>query len=243
MVIATGPDRRALLAGAVAGLVVPAHLTAAMLAPGPRLFSGTELGRNPVALGFEKVDLSLPKIKLADGAHGLSLDTLSGKTRIVTLWAEWCVPCLVEARDFAALRRRFAGPGFDIVAVLTASAEKLDFAAATTRLKQARVEDLPLLVEPDGGARLMLGLSPAPSGRGGSLPCTLLVDARGRIRGRSHGAPTAALRSTDASPRAPHVLTNAEKQAMLASDQGTLWASAAGDALITALRGGILDQL
>lgn len=244
MTITDHPDRRAIVAGVVAGLVWPVGLAAAPVPmAGTRLFAGTPLINNGVAIGFEKVDIPLPAINVA-GRHGkVSLDTLTGKTRIVTLWAEWCVPCLVEARDFAMLQRRFAGPSFEIVAVLTGSAEYLTFAGAMARLKHARVEGLPLLVETDGGARLMQGLSPGPGGRGGSLPCTLLVDAKGRIRGRSHGAPTAQPAGTGGTARGPHILTDADKRALLAGDQGTLWQSSAGDALVTALRDGILDRI
>jgi thiol-disulfide isomerase/thioredoxin len=245
--IGGGPDRRAILGGMLAGLACPAGLSAApivTLKSGPRLFAGTPLGHNRLALTFEKVDLPLPPIKVSNGAAKLSLDSLNGKTRIVTLWAEWCAPCLVEARDFAALRRRFAGPTFDIVAVLTGSAERLDFAGATARLTNARVAGLPLLVEPNGGKRLMLTLSPSPFGGGGSLPCTLLVDSRGRIRGRSRGALTAALPPGAAGkPAGSYTLTEADKRAMLAGDRGTLWQSPDGDVLVTALRDGVLDRL
>ena len=27
---------------------------------------------------------------------------LAGRARLMTLWAEWCIPCLLEARDLAA---------------------------------------------------------------------------------------------------------------------------------------------
>lgn len=247
MAIGGGLDRRAILGGMLAGLASPARLSAApilTLKSGPRLFTGTPLDKNRLALTFEKVDLPLPPIKVSNGAAKLSLDSLRGKTRIVTLWAEWCAPCLVEARDFAALRRRFAGPNFDIVAVLTCIAEKLGFAGATARLTQARVAGLPLLVEPNGGKRLMLTLSPSPMGDGGTLPCTLLVDSRGRIRGRSRGALTAAL-PPGAAAKQPgsYILTDADKRAMLAGDRGTLWQSPDGDALVTALCDGILDRL
>jgi thiol-disulfide isomerase/thioredoxin len=245
MSVCDRPDRRTILAGTIAGLACPAALCAAPIPiSSPRLFAGTPLINNPVAIGFEKLDMPLPAIKLWGTEGKTSFDKLTGKTRIVTLWAEWCTPCLVEARDFAVLQRRFAGPSFEIVAVLTGSAEYLTYGGALTRLKRARVEGLPLLVEPDGGARLMLGISPGPGGRGGSLPCTLIVDAHGRVRGRSRGAPTATpAPGADGKRPAPHILTDADKRAMLAGDQGTLWQSPAGEALVAALRDGILDRI
>ncbi|MFA5963668.1 MAG: TlpA disulfide reductase family protein [Sphingomonas sp.] len=232
--------RRALLGGLAAGFILPGPLDAEPEATvAPRLFAGTALRDNRLALGFEKVNLPLPAVRVSNGAGTIDFDSLSGKTRIVTLWAEWCVPCLVEARDFAALRRRYAGPDFDIVAVLTGSAEKLDYAGAAARLHQSRVDGLPLLVERDGGRRLLLSLSPGPSGQG-SLPCTLLVDASGRVRGRSHGAPFGGPVARDAAGKPVlRVLNQADKQALLASDRTTLWATPAGDALVTALRSGL----
>ena len=239
------PDRRTVIAGVAATLACPS-LLAATPAPmsAPRLFAGTPLAGNRVAMRFEKVDIPLPAIRLAGEQGKTSLDRLTGKTRIVTLWAEWCAPCLVEARDFAVLQHRFAGPGFEIVAVLTASAEKLGYRGAVARLKGARVEGLPVLVEPDGGKRLMMGLSPGPDGRVGSLPCNLIVDPQGRIRGRSRGAVIAAP-SHAASDKLPEAqaLSDDDKRAMLAGDQVTLWRSPLGDALVTALRDGILDRI
>jgi thiol-disulfide isomerase/thioredoxin len=245
MRISDSLDRRAVVAGVAATLACPTGL-AATSAPmsAPRLFADTPLTGNRVAMGFEKVDIPLPAVRLA-GEHGkISLDRLIGKARIVTLWAEWCAPCLVEARDFAVLQRRFAGPSFEIVAVLTASAENLGYGSAVTRLKGARVEGLPVLVEPDGGKRLMMGLSPGPDGRGGSLPCNLIVDPHGRIRGRSRGT-SIAMPFQSASGKLPeaHFLSDDDKRAMLAGDQVTLWRSPAGDALVTALRDGILDRI
>lgn len=241
---AMAPSRRGVVAGMSAALAAPQMLLAAPDPVAPRLFAGTALNRNRLALHFERVDLPLPEILLSNGTGMVRLDRLPHRTRIVTLWAEWCVPCLVEARDFAELQRRFGGSGFEILALLTASMQRLAFAGARARLEQARVGPLPLLVEPDGGKRLMLELSPSPFGNGGSMPCTLLVDARGRIRGRSKGAPTVTRMAPGSTGiRSGVPLTDADKQAMLAGNGGTLWRSPEAEVLVAALRDGILDTL
>lgn len=227
-------DRRTILAGMGALFVAPG---AARPDAPRRLFAGTPLATNRLAMSFEAVDLPLPKVAVV-GANGRQrFDQLRGKTMLVALWAEWCAPCLVEARDLAALRARFATGGFDIVSVLTASIGKLDLSGARDRLRRMTADGLPLLIEPNGGDRIGHTLSPGPGGLGARLPCTLLVDASGRIRGVAHGAPVEA---TGAMPKGPRVLTDADKQAMLAQGSHTSWASPAGAAFVTALRDGAL---
>lgn len=242
-------DRRHFMTGVLAAAALPATaLRAASSSPEPRLYAGTPLAKNPLARSFAAVDLVLPSIKVSDGARKVSLASLTGKIRIVTLWAEWCAPCLVEARDFAELRKRFANADFDIVAVLTGSIAKLDHADAVARLQKAGAGDLPVLVEEGGGNQIMrrLALDPAvPQAKFGTLPCTLLVDREGRIRGRAHGAPMqAGVQGIDrpslaGAERVPRVLTQAEKAALLDGKVHSAWASPAGDAFVMALRDGL----
>ncbi|MDB5704307.1 MAG: TlpA family protein disulfide reductase [Sphingomonas bacterium] len=241
-------DRRAFLAGAGATMAIPGATLATIAGPAPqRLFAATAMKNNIIANRFEAADMALPAIKLSDGKDVVRLDSLTGKTRIVTLWAEWCTPCLVEARDFAALRRRYAGADFDIVSVLTGSIQGLDFTRALARLQQSGVDGLPLLVEPHGGKRVMEKLSVNADGRGASLPCTLLVDRRGRIRARARGAPMDV--DPTRAPPAPggkpviRILTEADKRALLTNGTHTLWGGAAGDAFAGALQKGLLDQV
>ena len=242
-------DRRHFMTGVLAAAALPATaLRAANDSPEPRLYAGTPLAKNRLARSFAAVDLALPPIKVSDGARKISLASLTGKIRIVTLWAEWCAPCLVEARDFAELRRRFANADFDIVTVLTGSIAKLDHAGAVARLQKAGAGDLPVLVEERGGNQVMrrLALDPAvPQAKFGTLPCTLLVDRDGRVRGRARGAPiTVDAKGTDRSSpggaaRVPRELTQAEKAALLDGTVRSAWASPAGDAFVTALRDGL----
>lgn len=68
------------------------------------LFAGTPLAGNRVARHFKRVDLVLPDLPVQTVAGRSALSGVGGKSRLIALWAEWCVPCLVEIRDFAALR-------------------------------------------------------------------------------------------------------------------------------------------
>lgn len=246
-VTAAPTERRAFLVGL--GAVALAGRAQAALPP-DRLFAGTPLAANRLAGLFHRVDLPLPGTRVLTGQGTAPLSKLTGKTRLVTLWAEWCVPCLIEAREIAALRPRVAGPSFDIVSVLTASAAKLDHAAAVARLRASGAGALPLLVEPDGGRTIAQALggtfalppgSKSPPAGAFAFPCTLLVDRNGRVRGRATGMPTVTSRSRATS--GTHELTAAEKQAMLTDGTHSWWSLPEGIAFLQALAGGALDQV
>jgi thiol-disulfide isomerase/thioredoxin len=244
-------DRRTMLAG----LAALAATRAAGAAPSPRpLFAGTPLAGNFMASMFQRMDLPLPAIPLV-GEHGaMSLPQLRGRTTILTLWAEWCAPCLLEARDLAVLRRKYASSRFDIVPLLTSSKKPLDYRGARAKLATMGAGDLPLLIEPNGGAKLLHALAavpgaaapaglPASFGPGGALPCTLLVDPSGRVRGRSLGAPiVAAAMPPPKAGAGPQTLTEAEKRRMLGGDVHTSWTTSQGEAFVRALASGMLEQ-
>ncbi|MDB5693018.1 MAG: hypothetical protein JWO81_2081 [Alphaproteobacteria bacterium] len=235
----------------LAGLVALAGTRAAGAAPSSqRLFDGTSLANNFMALLFERVSLPLPAIRVMDEHGATSLRKLRGRTTIISLWAEWCVPCLIEARDLAALRRKYANGRFDIVSLLTSSQKPLDYRGAHERLATMAAGDLPLLIEPNGGKKILAALSSGPRTgplaalpSGGALPCTLLVDSSGRVRGRSFGAPVMAAIRAPRAGTGPQTLTEEDKRNMLGGDVHTSWATAQGDALARALASGLLEQM
>jgi thiol-disulfide isomerase/thioredoxin len=232
----TGLSRRAFVGGAAGAALGPASVKSAPLRLTP-MFAATPLRTNRIAMLFTAVDLALPDLTVI-GDHGpIPLASIKGPTLLLSLWAEWCVPCLVEARDLAPLRRRFSGPRFDIATLLTGSLRKLDYAGARAKLKENGTGDLPLLVEPNGGHDALKTLS-LPMGSFGALPCTLLVDRRGRVRGRAIGMAAFA----GAPPSAGKVLSDADKGKLLESGRSA-WASADGAAFVQALRDGALDRL
>jgi thiol-disulfide isomerase/thioredoxin len=235
----------------LAGLVALAGTRAAGAAPSSqRLFDGTPLANNFMALLFERVSVPLPADRVMDERGATSLSKLRGRTTILSLWAEWCVPCLLEARDLAALRRKYANGRFDIVSLLTSSKKPLDYRGAHERLATMAAGDLPLLIEPNGGKKILAALSSGPRTgplaalpSGGALPCTLLIDPSGRVRGRSFGAPVVATMRALRAGAGPQTLTEEDKRNMMGGDVHTAWTTAQGDALARTLASGLLEKM
>jgi thiol-disulfide isomerase/thioredoxin len=185
------------------------------------VFKSGPLARNDVARSFLTVPrtLTLPRLALTatDGRH--SLDELKGKVRIIALWAEWCTPCLAEAEDLSILRRKFAGARFDVLAVLTAGRSNLTHSQAQAKLAGLGAST-PTWVEPANGREIGKALAIVDPPHI-SLPCNLLVDGFGRVRGRSVGN---GLQSR-----------NGEKRSQ--------WASPEAAAFVSALVHGALDRI
>ena len=117
--------RSFLLGGAAALAATPASAVSV------RVFYEGPLADNRVAQRFFTVPpFVIPTTKLIgdDGPHQFS--ELTGKVRLVPIWAEWCTPCLIEAGDLAMVQQRYASATFDIRAILSASAKHLDLAGA-----------------------------------------------------------------------------------------------------------------
>lgn len=240
-------DRRTMLAGLIA--LAGTRAGGATLLSRP-LFVGTPLAGNLMARLFQPIDLTLPAIQVVGEQGATSLRKLRGRTTILTLWAEWCVPCLLEARDLAVLRRKYASRRFDIVPLLTSSKKPLDYPGAQARLATMGAGDLPLLIEPEGGAKILHALSSLPGAAlptaprpNGALPCTLLVDSSGRVRGRSLGAPIVASAMPEPMAGASsRTLTEEDKKRLLGGDVRTVWTTSQGEAFVRALASGLLDR-
>jgi hypothetical protein len=237
-------DRRSFGLGAAAALAAGAAQAAAD-AP---LFSSGPMAANRLAGLFvvPSAPVVLPDTPLVSAEGTRRLSQLPGRTWLVSLWAEWCAPCLVEATDLAAIARKHAGPSFGVVFVLTGSMKKLDLAAAQAVLVKRDAADAPLLVEPHGGNAVVKALgtrvydaqmrAALKQDSGWGLPCNVLVDRHGRVRARSFGSPKMVV----GPPQHPGPLTEADKARMLASDH-TAWATPDGDAFATALAAGVLE--
>jgi len=176
-------DRRGFLAAAASAAVTPraAHARS--------IFAGTALAGNAVARYFQPLPpgTRVPDITLdADNASRHHLSELTGKTRLVAIWAEWCAPCLIEAGDLARLYANYGGPQFEVVSLLSDSRQRLDVRAARAVLARTHAQALPLWVEPNGGTAIAAALT-GTRDAAISLPCTLLVDRSGTVRGRMSG--------------------------------------------------------
>lgn len=214
------------------------------------IFKSGPLAANFVASRFEPVPkgLTAPDTVVLglDGKH--SFRELRGKARLVSLWAEWCSACLVEMPDLLRLQQRYGGSKFEMLAILTDSFGKLDLAGARAALAKVGAGKMPLWIEQNGGSRLVNAL--ATRNGNPSLPCNLLLDAKGRIRARSFGAMGAPikldLKLEPADMRNGRLTRSgqtklARAQAAVAGmPQRSAWATPDGDAFIKALASGAL---
>jgi thiol-disulfide isomerase/thioredoxin len=237
-------DRRNVLAGV--GLSILG--AAANAAPDAALFKSGALARNSLAQSFRATpaSLSLPDIPLVGEKGPQALSQLRGRTYLVSLWAEWCTPCLAEVGDLASLGQTYGGSSFAVIFVLTGSHQRLSFPSARALLAQHGAKDAQLLVESEGRQDVMRTLATEQFGAemrrltkmdsGVSLPCNLLVDRRGQIRGRAFGAP--GFVGSDHPPG--HELTAADKVKLLT--RGTRWATSDGRQFAAALAAGALEK-
>jgi hypothetical protein len=238
-------DRRSLGLGAAAALAGGA----ARATPDTPFFVSGPMLTNRIAGLFQApaTPIILPDTPLISAQGSRRLSELRGRTWLVSLWAEWCAPCLVEATDLAAIARRHGGPSFGVVFVLTSSSKKLDLAAAQAVMAKRDASDAALLVEPHGGAAVVKALATheydvqmraaTKPQSGFSLPCNVLVDRHCRVRARSFGSPKAVI----GPPQHSGPLTEADKARMLAGEH-TAWATPDGDAFAAALAAGLLEH-
>lgn len=119
-----------------------------------------------------------PEIRftLADGTPH-TLQDYAGKGIVLNFWATWCVPCVTEMPALAKLAGLVADAN---VAVLPLSSDRGGAPAVQRYFDEKHIEGLPVLLDPRGEAARAMGA------RG--IPTTVLIDAKGRERGRYEGA-------------------------------------------------------
>lgn len=111
-----------------------------------------------------------------DGAeHRLS--QLAGQGVVLNLWATWCGPCVEEMPSLDRLAASLAGSQVRVVAL---SSDRGGAPQVERFFQQHGIRDLAVAVDRSGASVRATGA------RG--LPTTLLIDARGRERGRVEGA-------------------------------------------------------
>jgi thiol-disulfide isomerase/thioredoxin len=241
------PSRRLVLASA-AGFAA-SFRSALADAPAAPLFASSGLAANPVAQIFNRLPAPIPLPRVAlTGPSGETVSSATGRgaPRIINLWAEWCSPCLIEAPDFARFGRRYGGRKLGVSAILTNSRRRLDPTGAKILLSKLDALDLPFLIEPNGGAVLYSAFADPKRGLGG-MPCTLLVDRDGKVRGRSFGLapadPAAFGQRLKRLAEAHNGNLSADDMNALWSGTRTIWASPAADAFVKALEAGALDHV
>ena len=207
-------DRRTVL-GAMAsfgfaGLIGCSQSTELPPEAGASIFQNGPLAGNAVAKLFKAIpeSVSLPKTRLVgyDGPH--TLDQLRGKTRLLSVWAEWCPDCLIEARQLGPLQTLYGGETFGIHGVLSGSRENIDVVGAQAVLAQNNAGNVPTWVEPDSGEEVFYSLATYEvEGQAiTAIPALLLVDKSGVLRGRYIGD-------------LPHVVINMDVRADAKADK------------------------
>ena len=174
--------RRALVCGVAAAggtLAVAWHLgkpsAPAIAAPE----AATRL-RLPGIAALRRTDppVKLPPAALVDAAgivHGL--EDFVGQGLVLNLWATWCTPCVAELPALAALAGRLTAAG---ILVLPLASDRGGAPVVEQYSRLHGIAALPVWLDPKGAAARAWGA------RG--LPTTLIVDRRGRERGRAEGA-------------------------------------------------------
>jgi thiol-disulfide isomerase/thioredoxin len=245
-------DRRSICLGAAAAAATGLSAASPRAAADETFFVSGPMSHNRLARMFvaPSSPLVLPDTPLLSAKGRQKLSDLRGKTYLVSLWAEWCAPCLEEATDLAAINRKHGGPSFEVLFVLTSSGQKLDLAAAQALMAKRGAADAPLLVEPNGKAAVFEALATQELPQDmreklkkttmASLPCNLLVDRHGRVRARSFGAMQSTDMKVGAAGSADHHLTDADKARVLT--EHTDWASPVGDEFARALAAGVLEK-
>ena len=164
---------------------------------GDPVFVSGDMAKNAIGRYFGLIpDLDQPfqaRFETADGPRTFS--DLTGKVRLLALWAEWCPPCLQELVEMDALQAAHGDDRFEILAVLSGSPSRMSFATARKTIDDAGASRLALWLEPDGGyqcLRLAVPSHPMPGREGRpNLPCVVLVDAKGTVRGHMMGMKSA----------------------------------------------------
>jgi transglutaminase-like putative cysteine protease/thiol-disulfide isomerase/thioredoxin len=92
-----------------------------------------------------------------------------GRVVLVNFWATWCAPCREEMPSMQALRERFAGNGFEVLAV-----NVMESAETIAAFRESELIDLPVLMDRDGEA--------AKRWKVRAMPKSFVIDRRGAIR-------------------------------------------------------------
>ncbi|MCH7952947.1 MAG: TlpA family protein disulfide reductase [Chloroflexi bacterium] len=138
-------------------------------------------GRGELQVGTQKGQLA-PNFEISDydgSRHRLS--DFRGQAVYVNFWATWCVPCLIEMPDIAALQDEF---GDDLVVVTVNRREPLDRAETYFR-------NLPRLDGNTGVSFAVNGMDPDDTlydlYRALAMPASYFIDPDGVVTTVGHG--------------------------------------------------------
>jgi thiol-disulfide isomerase/thioredoxin len=218
--------RRAVLAG-LASLGLPRPVVAEE--PASPVAHGV-LAKNALALAFEPAPGDLPDVMVTgpNGDQPVS-DLLKGRTVLMPIWAEWCVPCLVEIPDFARLQQVYGKAKFAIVPVLSGAQKQMTPERIATLFAALNASIFEPLVERDFGHQLLNKM--AAVGSHINIPCNVLIGPDGHVIAREMGL----ARKQDA----PEVKETDDRYARVekaASGQTeSIWGTSVGDEFAVAM--------
>ncbi|WP_374762871.1 TlpA disulfide reductase family protein [Yunchengibacter salinarum] len=129
----------------------------------------------PVSVVTPPEALPQTLIHLPDGEKA-PLASLEGKALLINLWAPWCAPCKAEMKELAALQKELGDADFEVVAI---NVDRGGVGQARDILKEWGAPNLAPYADPTMALAMDLAK--------GSLPTSLIVDRKGRIRGKYLG--------------------------------------------------------
>ncbi len=100
------------------------------------------------------------------GTH--SLADYRGKVVLLNFWATWCAPCREEMASLDALQAELGGDDFQVVAI---AAGHNPAPAIEKFLTEAKITNLPVLLDPRQGLARGMGVM--------GMPVTILIDRDG----------------------------------------------------------------
>jgi thiol-disulfide isomerase/thioredoxin len=162
------PGRRTLLGGALLAALGPAARADSLAA----LATGAMARFKP-----SQPPKPMPDLVFTDAAdNAVSLADLTGKVRLINLWATWCAPCVKEMPSLDRLQAALPKDRFLIVPISLDGPSKPKVAPF---YKEKRLDHLAMYFDKGRKTMSVLGVS--------LLPTSILVDPAGRELGRIEG--------------------------------------------------------
>lgn len=124
-----------------------------------------------LAVGGEPIEFDVKSIK----GERLSPSAYKGKVLLIDFWATWCGPCIAEMPNVKSVYSKYHGKGFEIVGIsLDQSRDKLDKYITSQGIEWPQYFDGKWW---NNDVAVRYGVK--------SIPTTILVDKKGKIRYKS----------------------------------------------------------